>query len=259
LWLYRRCLGAHLRSTLEYEKDFWVLTMSALLTQGVGLIFLSAIFRAIPQFHGWRFWDAALIYSMVVLTEGLAVLVAQGAWTLSFVVNTGGMDALLIRPFSPTLQVLSSQVGMNGIGNVLLGGALLATALAHVDLNWTLPGAALSVLLLLSAAAVKVGLNLLTNCAAFWLKSPFSMFGFAMHTFGELARFPITIYGRGIQLVLTVVLPYAFMSFFPATTVLHNSHYWWVGLCTPIVAAYVLALGAWAFRRGLLRYESAGH
>jgi ABC-2 type transport system permease protein len=85
------------------------------------------------------------------------------------------------------------------------------------------------------------------------------MFGFAMHTLGELARFPITIYGLGVRLVLTLVLPYAFMSYFPATTVLRESSLWWVGLLTPLVAVHTLALGAWAFRRGLLRYESSGH
>ena len=53
------------------------------------------------------------------------MLFAQGAWTMSFVVNLGGFDALLVRPFSPLLQVLSSQIGMNGLGNCALGAGLL--------------------------------------------------------------------------------------------------------------------------------------
>lgn len=257
-WLYRRCLGAHLRSTLEYERDFWVLTVSALLTQGVGLVFLSAIFRAIPRFEGWDFWDVALIYSLVAVTEGLAVLFAQGAWTLSWTVNTGGLDPLLVRPFSPALQVLSSQIGMNGIGNLVVGGGLLGTAVTHLDVDWTPSRVVLALLLLVSAVLTKIGLNFVTNCAAFWLKSPFSMFAFAMHTLGELARYPLTIYGVGVQVVLTVVLPYAFMSYLPATALLQETRLWAIGLLTPLVAAYTLLLGAWLFRRGLRRYESAG-
>lgn len=259
VWLYRRCLGAHLRSTLEYEADFWIMSVAALLTQGVGFIFLWAIFRAIPEINGWQFWDVVLIYSLVVLSEGVAVLLGQGIWSLSMIVNFGGFDALLVRPFSPLLQVLSSQIGMNGLGNVLLGGGLLVGAVAHVDVDWSPGLVALGVVLLVSAPLVKVGLNVLTNCAAFWLRTPWSMFAFSMHTFGELARFPITIYGPLVRLALTLVLPYAFMSYFPAGVVLSTGTAPWVGLLTPVAAVYCLALGAWAFRAGVARYESSGH
>jgi ABC-2 type transport system permease protein len=258
-WLYRRCLGAHLRSTLEYERDFWVFAVAALLTQGVGLVFLTAIFRAIPTFQGWEFWDVALIYSLVGVTEGLAVLLAQGAWTMSWTVNNGDLDVLLVRPFSPALQVLSSQIGMNGIGNLVVGGALLGTSVAHLDVDWTPARVVLAVVLLVSAVLVKIGLNFVTNCVAFWLRSPFPMFAFAMHTLGELARFPLTVYSVGVQVVLTVVLPYAFMSYLPATALLQETSLWPLGLLTPLVAAYTLFLGAWLFRRGLRRYESSGH
>ncbi|WP_269203878.1 ABC-2 family transporter protein [Motilibacter peucedani] len=172
VWLYRRCLGAHLRSTLEYERDFWVLTVAALLTQGVGVVLLSAVFRAIPQFNGWRFWDLALIYSLVAVGEGVAVLLAQGAWSLAWTVNTGELDVALVRPYSPMLQVLSSQVGMNGLGNLAVGGGLLVAALVHVDVDWSPGRVVLAAVLLLSAVLVKVGLNLATNCAGFWLSSP---------------------------------------------------------------------------------------
>lgn len=259
LWLYRRLLGAHVRATLEYEADFWILSASAVVVQGTGVVFLWAIFRSIPEINGWDFWKVVLIYALVVVSEGLSVLFAQGAWTLSITVNFGGLDALLIRPYPPLLQVLSSQVGMNGLGNLLLGGGLLAAAVTHVDATWSAGRIVLAVVLVVAAAGVKVGLNLLTNCAAFWLRSPYSTFAFSMHTFGELARFPITIYGLAVRITLTAVLPYAFMSYFPAAAVLSDGTARWLGLLTPVVAAYCLWLGATVFRRGMARYESSGH
>ena len=259
VWLYRRCLGAQLRSTLEYEADFWIMAVAALLTQGVGFVFLWAIFRSIPRINGWAFWDVVLIYSLVVISEGVAVLLGQGIWSLATTVNLGGFDALLMRPYSPLLQVLSSQVGMNGLGNLALGGGLLVGALMHVDVDWSPGRVALGLVLLVSASLVKVGLNIVTNCAAFWLRSPWSMFAFSMHNFGELARFPITIYGPLVRLALTLVLPYAFMSYFPAAAVLSTGSAPWVGLLTPLVAVYCLVLGARVFRAGVARYESSGN
>lgn len=262
LWtarLYRRCLGVRLRAAMEEPGDFWLMVASALTTQVVGIVFLWAIFRAIPQINGWRFWDIVLIYSLVVVTEGLSVLVAQGAWQLAMTVNLGELDAVLVRPYPAVLQVLASAIGINGLGNLLLGCLLLGNAIARVDVHWSPGLILLAVGLLAGATLTKIGLNLATNCAAFWLKSPFSAFAFSMHTLGELARFPITIYGVGVRIVLSVFLPYAFMSFFPATTVLHRGAPVWAGLLTPVVGIYSVAVGTWLFRRGLSRYESSGH
>ncbi|NYI39963.1 ABC transporter permease [Demequina lutea] len=259
VWLYRRSLGAHFRSTLEYEADFWIMSVAAIFSQGVGVAFLWAIFRAVPDINGWQFWDIVFIYSLVAIGEGISVLFGQGIWSLSVIVNLGGFDALLVRPFYPLLQVMSSQIGMNGLGNMALGGALLVSSITQIDVAWTPSVVAMAIVLLFSAPLVKVGLNIITNCAAFWLRTPWSMFAFAMHSFGELARYPITIYGPVIRLVLSVVLPYAFMSFYPAVSITSRGSAPWIGYFTPLVAAYCLYLGVRVFRLGVARYESAGH
>jgi ABC-2 type transport system permease protein len=244
---------------MEYEASFWIMAVTAIVSQGIGIVFLWAIFRNVPTINGWRFWDVVLIYGLVVIAEAVSQLFAQGTWSLAWVVNSGGLDAVLIRPLSPVLQILGSQVSMAGLGNLTLGIGLLAGAVAHVDVHWSPMVIALGVVFLVSACLIKIGINLLTASSAFWLKTTWPMLPFSMHTLGELARFPLNIYGVGVRLVLSVALPFAFVSFYPATSLLDTGAPRWVGLLTPAVAAYCLWLGAWVFRRGLRRYESSGH
>ncbi|HYN93995.1 MAG TPA: ABC-2 family transporter protein [Pilimelia sp.] len=257
-WLYRRSLGAHLRAALEYEADFWLLVVAAVLTQVVGLVFLNAIFSRVPRLAGWEFADVALIFSLVVVAEGIGSLFFEGAWRLSEQVNKGDLDYLLVRPYPVVLQVMSSDIGLNGLGNLLTGGALLGWSLWHVDVPWSPALVAGAVVLFASAVLVKLAVNLATNASAFWLISPFSIFAFAMHQVGELARFPITVYAIGIRAALTVAVPFAFVSFFPASALLGRGDYAWVGWLTPLVAVYCVAVAGWVFRRGLRRYESTG-
>lgn len=258
LFLYRRSLGAHLRATMEYEADFWILIAASVLMQVVGLVFLSAIFARIPSINGWEYWDILLIYSMVFFAEGVGSLFFEGTWRIAWLVNQGELDRYLVRPVSPVLQVLSGDVGVNGLANMVLGAVLIGTSVTKVDVDWTVGRALLAVVLLISAIAVKVGINLATNATAFWINSPYSTFSFAMHQLGDLARYPISIYSVAIRTVITAVIPFAFVSFFPAAAVLGRGTSWRVGLATPLVAAYCLAMGTLVFRRGLLRYESAG-
>jgi ABC-2 type transport system permease protein len=79
-----------------------------------------------------------------------------------------------------------------------------------------------------------------------------------MHQVGDLARYPLTVYSVGIQAALTVFVPFAFVSFFPASAVLGRDGYGWVGWATPLVALYCVAVAGLVFRRGLRQYESSG-
>ena len=136
-WLYRRSLGAHLRATMEYEADFWLLVFAAVLTQVVGLVFLGAVFARVPHINGWDFADVALIYALVVIAEGVGSLFFEGTWRLAWRVNQGELDYMLIRPYPVVLQVMSCDIGLNGLGNLVSGGILLGWALARVDVRWS--------------------------------------------------------------------------------------------------------------------------
>ena len=72
-------------------------------------------------------------------------------------------------------------------------------------------------------------------------------------------RYPITIYAVGVQTVVSLVVPFAFISFFPAAAIFEKGSWQWVGLATPLVALYCVTMAAFIFRRGLARYESAGN
>lgn len=266
--LYARCLAVQIKAVLEYQADFWILMMSSVLMNLVGFVFLWTIFSKIPDVNGWSFWQVVVIYALVIVAEGVGSLFFEGAWNLSFLVNRGELDFMLLRPMSPIAQVMSSAVGMNGLGNLLLGGTLIGLSLSHLEVHWSAARIALALVLLVSAIAVKIGLNLATNASAFWIQSPFGAFSYSMHQLGDLARYPITIYAFAVQALITVAIPFAFISFFPAAAVFSKGGWHpggvdlplrWIGLATPLVAAYCLWMGVYLFRRGLRRYESAGN
>jgi ABC-2 type transport system permease protein len=112
--------------------------------------------------------------------------------------------------------------------------------------------------LFVSAILIKLAVSLATNASAFWLIGPYSIFAFALHQVGDLARYPITVYAVGIQAALTLVVPFAFVSFFPANALLQRGEFAWVGWLTPLVALYCVAMAALVFRLGLRRYEGTG-
>jgi ABC-2 type transport system permease protein len=257
--LYRRLLGAHLRALLEYEADFWIMAVATVLMQVVNIVFLTALFAKVPALNGWTFWDMLLMFGVVAVAEGVGSFLFEGMWRLAWQINTGELDYFMVRPFPVVLQSSSAEIGINGLSNMVIGGLMIGAAVPRIDVAWSPWTVPISVLLLLSAIVIKVSINLATNAVSFWLSSPSPLFAFAVHQIGDLARFPLSIYPFALKAVLGVALPFAFVSFFPIAFLRGFGPAPWIGLLTPLVAAYCAAAASVIFRRGLRRYESAGN
>ena len=87
-------------------------------------------------------------------------------------------------------------------------------------------------------------------------------FAFGLYfTLKGFLAYPVTLYAAGIQWLLTVVVPLAFINFYPAALVLHKggavlpSAAGWV---TPLVGLGALLAAYGLFRRGVGRYQGAG-
>jgi len=154
---------------------------------------------------------------------------------------------------------MSAWVGFNGVGDTIASAALLGWALTRVDIGWS-PGMVLAfVVLMLSGMALRVALAVAANSVSFWLKMPIPMFAMALWQVGDLARYPLGIYGMTMRVLLGAAVPFAFAGFFPAAWMLDRGGYAWLGVLTPLVAVVAWFAAVQIFRRGLRRYESAGH
>ncbi len=259
VYIYFRCLGQQMKAILAYEADFVVLMFSAALVQATGFLFIWAIFQRIPNINGWTFWQVVMMYALIFVTEGVGSLFFEGTWRLSYLVYTGQFDQMLLRPVSPIVQVLAGAVGFNGLGNIVTGSVLIGIGVANVPGAWT-PGRLLMLAILIaSASAIRVAINLASAASTFWIRSPWSMVPVFVHQLGDFAKYPITIYSFAVQAIIVVAVPFAFISFFPTAWIFGVEAWSLPGLLTPLVAIYSLVMAVWIFGVGLRRYESSGH
>jgi ABC-2 type transport system permease protein len=258
-YIYFRCLGQQMKAILAYEADFVVLLFSAALVQITGFLFIWTIFQRIPSINGWTFWQVVMMYALIFVTEGVGSLFFEGTWRLSNLVYTGQFDQMLVRPVSPIVQVLASAVGFNGLGNLVTGFVLIGISITNVPVAWT-PGRLLMLVILIgSAATIRVAINLGSAATAFWIAAPWSMVPMFVHQLGEFAKYPITIYSFAVQALIVIAVPFAFVSFFPTAWVFGVDAWSLPGLITPLVAIYAMFMAVATFRIGMRRYESSGH
>ncbi len=259
VYIYFRCFTAQLKSILAYKADFFVLVASAALVQIIGFAFIWTIFRQIPSINGWTMWEVVMMYALVFLTEGVGSLFFEGTWMLGYLIWRGEFDTVLIRPVSPILQVFTSKVGMNGIGNIATGTVLIVIAIGQSPVAWTAGRVVTLLVLVVSAMVIRVSINLGTAASAFWTRNPWSAVPMFAHQLGDFAKYPLTIYSFAVQVAIVVAIPFAFVSFFPTAVAFGEEPWVMPGLLTPLVAAYCAFMAVAIFRLGMRRYESAGH
>lgn len=259
LYLYWRLYSQQLKAMMEYTADFYIMIGAAALTQITGFLFLWVVFSRIPDIQGWGLWEVAFMYAAIYMSEGIGSLFFEGTWRMLRLVNMGELDRYLVRPVPIVLQIFCTGIGMNGLGNILIGGSIIVISLSQIDIAWSLQTVVMAILLFTSAITIRIAINLAANCSAFWIRSSGNAFPIMIHNLSEFAKYPITIFSLGLQLLISIVVPFAFVSFFPAAALFGKEPWSWWGWFSPLVAGYFVALALLILRIGLRRYESAGN
>jgi ABC-2 type transport system permease protein len=76
-----------------------------------------------------------------------------------------------------------------------------------------------------------------------------------------IQHYPITIFGRPFILLVTFVLPFAFMSYYPVLALLgrpQEAIHPFLPYATPLVACLMVCIALTVWRSGVNRYQSTG-
>ena len=247
-----------LKMRLAYRVDFMVDLGANLFAIGVQLATLTVLFSKVPALKGWSFEQVLFIYGFSLLPLGLFNLISINLYRFAeYYIADGNLDRVLLRPVNPLAQVLFESFNVSGLNELFLGTGIMVYAGTRLGLDLGAVDALVFVLVVPSAALVYVGVFLGLTAVSFWFED---RMGLAPPVYNVIrfARYPLTIYGRGVQAFLTFVLPFAWVAYMPAT--------WFVGgpdirhwaLLTPLVGLLVMSLAYAIWRAGLRRYASTG-
>jgi ABC-2 type transport system permease protein len=259
LFLFLRFTEQNLKIKLEYKADFVMMLFTGAVLQLLGFLFLNVLFSKIPPIQGWTMWEIVLILAAIFFTEGVVSFAFEGMWRLIRLINLGDLDRMLLRPVSPILQVITNDLGVHGIGNMITGVVLFALALGQTRIVWTADRILFLPVLIVSAAAIRGAISLAANCSGFWLTSFYNAFPLMVHQMADFAKYPATLFTEPIRFFITVILPYAFIGYIPAVYLFNKAPWGILAWLIPAVALWCVALARFVFYRGLRRYDSPGN
>lgn len=256
--LYWAYLANSVKSRLAYRGDFWVGFTANLMIQLIGVLFITSLTARIPQIRGWGRYEILFIFGIAQAVFGLFNVLFTNLFELSGkYILEGWFDRVLLRPLGSYFQVVTERIDLEELPGVLLGLVMAGYAAGKLNMGPTPGRIALVALTLVNGCAIYAAVFTIMTALTFWFKDRGSVASVVLMLEG-FARYPATIFGKWLQLVLTWAVPFAFAAFYPSAWLLGKPG---AGLMVALApaAAVVFGLAAMAVWRGGVRcYEGSG-
>ena len=226
----------------------------------VGLLgVLFAKFRAV---NGWTLAEVVFLYGLGNLAFSLMRIVASQLDDFDRYILQGDLDSVLTKPVPPLFYVLASRVELHHVARALTSIAIFILALNFAQIRWSTSVAVFTVTTIVCGGAIMFALILVSATVALWTTKSGKLTDLLITTTKEAATFPISIYPNAVRLLLTFVLPVAFVTYYPAQRLLQKDDF--LGMPesfqfgAPVVAFVMLGVGYLFWHYGLRRYQSTG-
>jgi ABC-2 type transport system permease protein len=255
-----------LKTRMEYRGDFFVECMAALLQQAAGLLVVVFLFNKFEAMKGWSREEVFFIYGFSLIPMSFFDAFSMSFYMFSdrYIVN-GELDRLLMRPLSSLFQLIMEGISFDFIADLMLGIGVLSYAWKFVGPPVTLEFVLSFAAFVFGAWGVLAGVFLSLTALSFWSQDRLSFLP-PVYNLLNFARYPLNIYRPIIRVLLTWVIPFGFVAFYPSIGLMKHpaindmqyllpAHLLFV---VPIVGLAMLCLGATIWRLGIRRYSGAG-
>lgn len=262
LGLYLEFYKLRLRGVAQYRANFFLMAISKFVRLLAQFITLWIMVQAFGVMGTWSAGDVVVLFGLNTAAYAVAGTFCYHLTNyLAPMVRDGTFDEVLTKPLNPFWYLSTRFFSTGYVGTMLLG-------LVAIGYGFSQSGASPWRLLFLPVAIVSGGmivasLMLITSAPAFWMvqNSALSMLFFGLP--GQFADYPLSIFHGLIQVILTVALPFAFVTYYPAMVLLGKQDVGlfpsWLGWLSPLVAALLFWLAYRFWFYGLRRYEGAGN
>ncbi|GAA1509901.1 ABC transporter permease [Kribbella lupini] len=239
------------RRAVAFRADLLFELVVTIVGAGASVAALLVVYTRTGTLGGWSPGAAIALLGTFQILSGLrTTFVEPNLQFFGEQVKSGRLDAILLQPAPSILLASLGSSAPTALIRVGLGVGIAVTGVVRADLEVT-PGGVAAWLVVVAAATVTMwATRVVTASVVFWaLGLSLDVLYDAVWQFG---RYPVQIYGSGLRVVLTYVVPVSMIATVPMEA-LRGGALWGV----PIVAIGTSTAAWLVWRSGLRRYTSA--
>lgn len=254
--LYLCFLKSSLKEMLIYRLDCIVGMVSQIFTQLVEVIFIYIVFQNTENLAGWNFQQILLLYGITLISVGISDFCFDALYDIGpKYIRNGDFDKILLRPVHPLLSIIGASKEFTSIGYFGLGLVLTIIMLIKLAIPITFILILKIVFFSIVGATIIGAINTIFSISSFWTYRSNEVIWSFYRTY-TFAQYPIDIYNKFIKILITCILPFAFVAYYPTMSYLGMNSY--MIYLSPIIAIalWIIAVKVWNW--ALNKYRSTG-
>ena len=260
--LYFRLIQISILSRMQYRANFIAGLLGLIFWNVINLGLVGVLVIQFKDLKGWTVWEMVFLYCLWILGHSIYSLFFSHTTQLENYLIEGTFDQFLIRPASPLIQILGRELQYIEVADFLIGLTGISLAYTQLNLQWDGLKWGFFMIAVISGAIIELGMNLLIACSAFWTGRSRGSFMIANQFYSLVHQYPVDIFGKAFRVIVTGLIPVAFMNYYPALFLLDKVNYinslWWLSYMSPLVALILVGIVSAVWRRALRQYTSSG-
>ena len=260
--IYRRLLGARLRSDWQYRASFILLAITQGLVASLDLAVIAVVFGQVDALAGWSGAEVALLYGLGGLAFGLGDLFVSQVEYVARHIKAGTFDVFLLRPLSPLLQLSASEFAFRRAARCAQPAAVLAGAVVVAGIDWTAAKVVMVPMAVVCGMAIFGAIWVITSSVAFWTVETQEFANAFTYGGNHLAQYPLDVLGAWLRRLATFVVPLAFVAYLPAAYILDKPNALGMtaeaAFLAPAVAALLVFVARAVWQTAIRHYRSTG-
>ena len=211
---------------------------------------------------GWSIPEFILLFAINATTASFAAILFWNAvLQLGTQIREGLLDILLLRPMGLIKQLVCHRLGDVFLSEAVVGVIFIFIAVGQLtgQLAWT--SYVFLALTLAGAFLFQSGAMILLGSLSFWYPKSDELVYMMYYGVRSFIQYPISIFPMIIRIVLTYIIPYAFINYYPCLIILGKAQTtldMTLGIISPLVGSGIFMLSLLVFSLGRKRYTGTG-
>lgn len=255
--LYLNYLKMHIYTLWEYRWSTILLILSQFFMAIVMLFGMHILFLRFGSIGGYRESEVLLSASIVIFSASFGTFLFRGFDSFHTLIQNGTFDRILLRPRSEILQVMGTAIDVSRIGGILSSILIFVFSLNRCEIVWTVDKIFVLCGMLIGGFLCFFGIFLLNAGIVFRTIEPIEVMNIMVNGMNEFARYPVSVYGRVVQNILTYVIPIGMFQLLPLQYLLGKSNELLYAVA-PVgtIPFWVFTFAVW--RSGIRNHTSTG-
>lgn len=259
LKLYATYAKLSLMSKLVYKVNAIIGILAFLFMEATSLFTLYILVSSVPSIDGYNIYQIGMLFGLTNMAIGIDHLLTDRLWMVAyFEVKQGKLDHMFLRPVPVLFQVIASEVQLEALGELIIAVAMITLCGSQIEITGGLPAVLLVILGIICAAMIITSFKIMVASLAFKFKRSGPLLQF-IYNFSGFTKYPMRIYPKVIQAILTFVIPLGLCLFFPFENLfapVHNPLLLSLSMIGATVAFGAVSIFVWC--RMVRQYESTG-